>query len=55
MENIKNIKYIELTCEVSKLDKSNNFNLEHPLKIWLISLTWEVLKLGIYKEVNLEQ
>ena len=46
------MEYILITCEVSKLDKSNNFNDEQLENILLISLTWDVLKLIIYNEVN---
>ena len=44
-----------LTLDVSKLDKFNEFNDEHPKNIKFILLIFEVLKLSIFKFIKFEQ
>ena len=44
-----------MTCEVLKLDKSNEINNLQPLNIKCISLTCEVLKLDRFNECKDEQ
>ena len=50
-----NIERIFITCEVLKLDKSNEDKEEQPLNIPPISVTFEVLKLDKSNEDKEEQ
>ncbi len=43
---------INVTCEVSKFDKSNEINDEQIQNMWFIIVTWEVSKLDKFNEVN---
>ena len=47
--HIPNILLILTTCDVSKFDKSRDFNIPHPLNIIPISFTWEVSKFDKFK------
>ena len=54
-KHLSNIRYIDLTFDVSKLDKFNEVTFEHSRNISSIFSTFEVLKLDKSNIVIFEQ